>query len=786
MPEQPMYLVRLKQVFLIKKQPTAAISKISCSGLISQANKIFTKFYALKRRHGHTPRLLKVIKYLQLKSPHFRWGRSSRHEICKKISRAGLLAHGKSFYDVAVGLIIIIFFSITTLSPYSGQIGSDSAVAAAQARIVFDGDDTSNNRIARYALMSRGFSLEDSETTCSFDSVFPVSTFIGLQRGTLRLTHDLKFVQDFSFGTGGSIEGDGKSIEFPTSLEDLFLPISQKALSYITNDALAPFYSVSWSHDDTYIASAAVLSGNRGYLVIHEFTGSTLVSLTSLSLGVGLANSVDFHPTSYDICIGRDAPVGHELRVYTYTPPTTLTLVDSVNRSGDVMAVAWHPSGDYVATACADNTVSVYSYNGVALSLVDSIAQTPVTSSDALRWDATGGYLVSGTEGGGTDNLFIYNFNGSVLAARDSTKIESGAVTAVDWMQTYSYIAVGTDSGTHRLKVYFYNEDTDALDERLVAQDVYNQTPRGLSWGCQGDSLAVISDQGEDSLLRTYCFNHEREMMRIASDTGKIVNDGLSVSWSHYDSYLVAGDSGPDITDSYLSVFACASASPVRFSNTTLVCNSPVVIRDTILFQDSCSFRGNKYGITFDAQGSLAVAPGATLTLENVSLDNLQANKLVCQANNSSIVLKNSKLKLSENYTFSVGSIRFEQDVKISGTTIFAYETSQASTIASDAKLTFAHDTTFSYAPPVASRDLLSMTDQTSRLHLKGCTLHSTATGIRLTKGTLLLDDLVTFSCEGLEDSEAICWGGETADDDLFVTWGAGANLDVYGGFAYK
>ena len=90
------------------------------------------------------------------------------------------------------------------------------------------------------------------------------------------------------------------------------------------------------------------------------------------------------------------------------------------------------------------------------------------------------------------------------------------------------------------------------------------------------------------------------------------------------------------------------------------------------------------------------------------------------------------------------------------------------STIAQKSMLFFDFDTTFSYDPPIANRDLLYMVDGTSAFFLNGCTLHSTATGLRLTKGFLFLDNGTTFSCEGTNISESISFGDGIPANDLW------------------
>ena len=91
----------------------------------------------------------------------------------------------------------------------------------------------------------------------------------------------------------------------------------------------------------------------------------------------------------------------------------------------------------------------------------------------------------------------------------------------------------------------------------------------------------------------------------------------------------------------------------------------------------------------------------------------------------------------------------------MTGTNKFSYTAARTSTISSFGMLTFDHGTTFSYAPRVAKKNLIFMTDETSEIYLNGCTLSSTITGLRLTSGSLTFDNKVTLSSQARNTGEA-------------------------------
>jgi hypothetical protein len=107
------------------------------------------------------------------------------------------------------------------------------------------------------------------------------------------------------------------------------------------------------------------------------------------------------------------------------------------------------------------------------------------------------------------------------------------------------------------------------------------------------------------------------------------------------------------------------------------------------------------------------------------------------------------------------------------------------STIAVNARLKFDLGSTLSYDPSTANRDLFYMPDETSIIHLNNCTVHSTATGLRLTRGTLMLENDVTFSSEGSDPSESISLGDGTSQNDLTIKLMSGVEVTSYGAFRY-
>ena len=210
-----------------------------------------------------------------------------------------------------------------------------------------------------------------------------------------------------------------------------------------------------------------------------------------------------------------------------------------------------------------------------------------------------------------------------------------------------------------------------------------------------------------------------------------------------------------------------------------LTFNAPTTFYGTSFINGNCG--------TFELgnNGYIEVADG-NLTLENAEIINLKSTNIRCKQNNASITIKNCRLHLSDDFYFNTGSILFDSDVIISGTSKFIYQTTQTSTIASYSNLYIDNGVTFKYNPSTDNRNLIYMTDRTSCLILDNSTLHSTTTGIRLTNGTLFIDNSSTLYSDGSHTSESICFGNGDSSNDLNINLLSGANVNVYGSLEYE
>ncbi|QQR49414.1 hypothetical protein IPF37_01020 [bacterium] len=238
-------------------------------------------------------------------------------------------------------------------------------------------------------------------------------------------------------------------------------------------------------------------------------------------------------------------------------------------------------------------------------------------------------------------------------------------------------------------------------------------------------------------------------------------------------------DFSPTLTT--LKISEATSTRALRFSHTHVLLNANIELVSPLEMRGGCKITGNGYTIKISNGGSLSVRAGSTLLLDNVTLTGVGSTNFTCLTNNATVTFRDCRILLSKNWTFSRGSMLFLSDVMFSGTVQFNYTTPLTSTIASRAMWYFDKGTTFSYAPARARKDLLFMEDSLSLLYLNGASLFSTMTGIKLSTGTLVIDNNVTFSTQARNTGEA-----PILSNNLSVNLLSGAVFNVYGTVRYS
>lgn len=680
-----------------------------------------------------------------------------------------------------IKLFLSLTILLTTQTTFCANdtIGSDSAPSR-ESYYEFSGF---NNRIAGFAAMEHGFSLQDENTTCTFDSTFPTNYFVNLNNGELFLNTHLTCKEHLEFPNSANIFCNDYNLTFPFTYD--FEPLSLPSLgnfSEIDSTILASTsYALDWSHDDKYIAISSATS-----LQIYYFDDNTITLTASTTLASWIY-TLEWQPNSYKITTGRGG-TGNTLAVYEWNINNgTISLVDEIAPGTMVRSVSWHPTGNYIACLrSTSNELYIYSFDGSNLTFVTSIDIPGGTRSSylthLLSWRADGQYLASGYyRFTGQPELYVHSFNGSTLSLNASVEIDN-YVIGLDWSPTNSLIAVGFWSTTENLRVFEHDADLNTLTELTTARTGVTQVVRSVNWRDDGKYLGFAKYSGSGNEYQTLFWDNKSETLNSAAGYNLTSGSGYSLKWSHNQNYVATCDSNRNF-----QVFEFLS-EPIGIEKGNLIFNSNINLKNTIVLTNNCQIDGNNNKIYFEKNGAILVDSNSTLTLKNIIFENVSSNKITCSTNSGTIIFDNVTLRPNANINFSTGKFEIENELKISGNYTFSYQTDQQSLIHSDATFKLKDGATLSYEPSSNNNNLILFENETAKIYLNEATLHSTTTGIQLINGTLKIKGQCFIDSDATIQAEAIKFGdGLNSANNLNIDIEPESNLNLIGGhWMYK
>ena len=679
---------------------------------------------------------------------------------------------------------------------YAPGYGSDSAVAR-QSAIVFASVDT-DNAMTGFSVFENGFSLEDAKTTCTFNSLFPVSGTVNLAGGSLTLSKNLIFDQNVSFVNSGRIEGNSCDVVFNT-VRDLNLPCySAFSVVPITSQAMTTaVQSVDWSYDGRYIASGALkATSGVNCLQLYYFDGTTLTATAGADMTKHIY-SVRWHPTQNYLAVGRQTGAavgnasGYEVIIYSYGSGPLKVRSGADLGSGTGYATVWHPSGNYliVGSDATANELIVYSFNtttaALAQSSVVNLSPDRTVQIDALSFCPGGNYMAAGVANnatGGANELLLYTFSTSLTSTNG---VDVGYdVRTLDWSPTGTYIAVGLAGSTQNLRVYQHKAWNGTIAEATAARIGETKSVLSVHWDKTGNYLLVGKATGVHSEICVYYFDKNTlTLTRLLGNNASMFGVN-SVCWSRDSGYIAYGE---DASSYKTYVSRVLRQLPLVLQDANLYFKTNVTLTTTLYVKGTCKIntKGRQFNIVPAA--SVLIRPGGQLIFEDVDLRGLAGSKIRCMNNAGSLVLRKSGVELSGAYTFSQGSILFDQEVLITGTNILHYCSPLTSTIARKSSLYLSTGFTFSYAPVNSKTDLLYFDGTRSVLYCDGATLYAKSTGIQFKKGTMMIDKTTTFATETIASPSpgstgVFIIGNNSSADDITCKVLSGAILQVASG----
>jgi hypothetical protein len=245
----------------------------------------------------------------------------------------------------------------------------------------------------------------------------------------------------------------------------------------------------------------------------------------------------------------------------------------------------------------------------------------------------------------------------------------------------------------------------------------------------------------------------------------------------------------PNNNCSNVSIEPVEPCPNIEWGNLVVSLNSNITLQDTtITFTGKSVLAGNGNVLTLGNSAGLVVGPGAELTMQNITIDGVNSDKITCENSQSVLIIENAQWNLDADYNFTEGQLKIVKDFYISGPDkTFTYQTNQVSTIEINGRLVIDFDVIFRYAPLSALQDLLSLVTDSSQIVLKGSTFRVSDAGIILLKGILKIKRNSFLISEGLSLNQGIHFGdGLNTNNNLNIQIMPAAQLFIDGPVIYQ
>jgi len=237
---------------------------------------------------------------------------------------------------------------------------------------------------------------------------------------------------------------------------------------------------------------------------------------------------------------------------------------------------------------------------------------------------------------------------------------------------------------------------------------------------------------------------------------------------------------------STITSFPSDGNATVVFSDLAVFLRGDVYINESeITFNGNSVIHGRGNLLTLSPTTILKVGANSSLRFEDITIKNVNNKKIQCTDDSSTVEFRNVSWIQDDDYIFDAGKFDVLGEFHVFGDGYtFIYQTDQISTVSVCSAIILDNNLTFSYDPPGALRDLIELSQVSSQFVLNGATLHSTAAGLRLKKGRLVIDRRSFISSDGQEDGESISFGdGGDAENNLGVQFLPAATLEIIKGF---
>ena len=579
--------------------------------------------------------------------------------------------------------------------------------------------------------------------------------------------------------------------------------------------------SLEWSSDGNHLAILGSSSGLDG-LIIYKFSNNYLENVAS-DLGSG-GRDVTWSANNKYLAVSGAFAGASDIYIYEFTGDSLQTTTDKLYGYG-ANSVDWDADSRYLAVAGEydDNDVTVY------LVGYEHVAASPAVDNSII---------FGRNESGSSYDLNARLLGGAFVEVDGILNIDNTLTTSIFDNDVSKFVLKDSDS-----KIKFAASNVNGFIDRSIMKQIYG---RGfgdynlLNYDTGADDIISYSEAPADLLISNSnaIINLEPQIKDnsnaiktiesgdVATDIRANSNSAVSLEVGRIGKFL-------SVNNGILSAIGAITgetiiqgrgilSSPINLNGATLTNGGDILFSSGTTIESSGNLNpighayilggdinlpenvdlkfttsgiidGQGHSWTFGHNSKIKFDEYITVTFRNIKLNNVRSHSdgnasiTVLNPWRSKLVLENSEINMSDNFSFTSGELFLHGDVKICGTTQFNYTSTSFARITNASQWYFDQGVTFSYGPSITdNRDLIHMEDATSALYLNGCTLKSTTTGLRLKTGKLIIDGKIIAYNEDDKNgaatslSQAISFGDGITNLDVEIM--SAANIEMMSG----
>jgi len=486
-----------------------------------------------------------------------------------------------------------------------------------------------------------------------------------------------------------------------------------------------------------------------------------------------------------------------------YTTGSTsayVTSANDVNVVGDVVTTCSIPGSSGTAYISADS--SVYAQNvlpyGDGNAYIFAQDEIKITGEVITKSDsgdayvyASGGELSAyniSTYGRADSDVYVKSNDNKITVTRTIRTDNANESGSAPWGGAYVYSSANNVKATKIFTDGTGDSSVTSSKDILVKGPIVVQSEydKSIVSALLGIEAGLISTDGynDASVTATGSSITVREEIRTQSsnsDAKVTATSGNLVARSIKTVAPVAQDDSIQAAAGSAEFQFFSGGSDLLIKDAKFDFNRDYEWNNLVSLQGTCTINGRGHQLNFGSNGGLLVTSGSKLFLQDILLRNIGGESIRCQDNTATFSLFNVVWSQTADYLFKNGDMHIVGDVLVTGSgTSFVYESTATSSIHSYAELRFDSGVTFSYNTGDANR--FGMVDSSSRLAFDNSVLHAQE-DVRLMKGTLVLDNVVTFTA--LSGKTIYIGNNVNSEDNLLFEFHQQSKLKNVGNLVY-